>query len=86
MNVSISFARIAVASVAGGVLLFLWSGLAQAVLPWGVPSAKVYISQSSTNTEAFKTAPGQVTTLEANQLTTPLFDEIMVNAVKYADN
>jgi hypothetical protein len=63
------------------IVLFLWSGLAQAVLPWGVPSAKVFLSQSNSKTTAFKTHPGQVTQFKNNELTTPLFDKKMVNEV-----
>jgi hypothetical protein len=61
-----------------GVLLFLWSGLTQQ-LPWGVPSAQVVISADSVESDTFQGE--NIERHDAHSLTTPLFDETMVNRV-----
>jgi hypothetical protein len=67
-----------VGSLAAGVILFFWSGLTQ-VFPWGVPSAKVLISQSAGQTELFQASNAR--TLAPNELTTPKFDLEMAGRV-----
>lgn len=61
-----------------GVVLFVWSGLTQQ-LPWGVPSANVIVSGSSEAIDAFQ--GDDVERYDPYALTTPLFDEKVVNRV-----
>lgn len=69
--------RLLIGSLLSGVVLFVWSGLTQ-MLPWGVPSTQVMVSQSG-EAELFQTTAVQ--TYDPHALTTPLFDDEMVNRV-----
>jgi hypothetical protein len=66
------------ATLVGTVVLFLWSGLAQA-LPWGVPRTQTLSTQSPGGVESFQTP--NLVALPPGSLTTDAFDERMADRV-----
>ena len=65
-----------ISTLVSTMVLFLRSGLTQ-LFPWGVPSAKVYITTNTS--KAFQTS--EVKRMQPYSLTTEKFDELLVNEV-----